>query len=646
MRQTLLTALLAGALAGAVLAGGATEEPATSAEPAAAGAPAGKYREAPLLAQRVAAGELPPVDQRLPDNPLVVTEEMLVDGVGKYGGTWRVSRVQVRWIVGLRDTGSGLWIARHDYDADVYPQLAAGWEHSADGSAWTVRLRSGTKWSDGHPMTADDLLFWYEDVILNQELNPSIPTYMKVGGDPGTLVKVDDTTVRFEFPSPHPMIPYNGALNWLPTRFPKHYFMQFHPGHTEADTLADTAKQEGFEEWTQLFMDKADLLYQKNEDVPTLEPWKVERGVPEIPVIYRRNPYFYAVDSAGQQLPYFDELHFDAHDREVLNLKVMGGEVDWTIPSFPLENYPLLKEAEAEGNIKVFFWGESELNAGEINYNLTHQDPVLREMFRDKRFRIATSYALNREEINDLVFLGLGEPWQVAPYTTSRYYHERLATQHLEYDPERANQLLDEMGLSKRDAKGFRLRPDGQPLHIVILVTSAWGHTIKIAELSVDYLKAVGVSASFNSMDIAALRTKTRDLNEHDAVIGNSWGTNEGVYISGEAANFVPVRDTQFYAPPWFRWYLSGGSDGEEPVAEMVEAIDYFNQFQKELDPDEQHRLFSKVLDIAADNLWTIGTIRVPGQLRAVSARTRNVPMNPVGWWRGDRGRYDTWYFE
>ena len=147
-------------------------------------------------------------------------------------------------------------------------------------------------------------------------------------------------------------------------------------------------------------------------------------------------------------------------------------------------------------------------------------------------------------------------------------------------------------------------------------------------------------------MDIAALRTKTRDLNEHDAVIGNSWGTNEGVYISGEAANFVPVRDTQFYAPPWFRWYLSGGSDGEEPVAEMVEAIDYFNQFQKELDPDEQHRLFSKVLDIAADNLWTIGTIRVPGQLRAVSARTRNVPMNPVGWWRGDRGRYDTWYFE
>ena len=118
------------------------------------------------------------------------------------------------------------------------------------------------------------------------------------------------------------------------------------------------------------------------------------------------------------------------------------------------------------------------------------------------------------------------------------------------------------------------------------------------------------------------------------------------MYISGEAANFVPVRDTQFYAPPWFRWYLSGGSGGEEPVAEMVEAIDYFNRFQKELDPDEQHRLFSKVLDLAADNLWTIGTIRVPGQLRAVSARTRNVPMNPVGWWRGDRGRYDTWYFE
>ena len=193
--------------------------------------------------------------------------------------------------------------------------------------------------------------------------------------------------------------------------------MQFHPGYTEADTLAKTAQQEGFEEWTQLFQDKADLLYQKNEDLPTLEPWKVERGVPEIPVIYRRNPYFYAVDSAGQQLPYFDELHFDAHDREVLNLKVMGGEVDWTIPSFPLENYPLLKEAEAEGNIKVFFWGESELNAGEINYNLTHRDPVLREMFRDKRFRIATSYALNREEINDLVFLGLASRgrWPLTP---------------------------------------------------------------------------------------------------------------------------------------------------------------------------------------------------------------------------------------
>ncbi len=399
----------------------------------------GKYNEAPELAAAVKAGKLPPVEQRLPAEPFVAEWSSKEGRIGRYGGVLRRATWDPTLTVSMHAT-TPLIQAKHSHTIGTYPNLAKSYEMKDKGREWTIHLRKGLKWSDGHPYTVDDIMFWYEDVQLNQEVVPSITPQLMSGGEVIKFEKLGDYTLRIRAKKPY-LLAVNTSVHWWATCYPKHYLKQFHARYIGEAKANEVARKSGFASWDQMFLDKADIHERSNPDKPSLAPWVLAQAPPKNPVIFKRNPYYWAVDKAGNQLPYINEMHYNlTGDPEVVKLKALAGELDFVTVG-DIISYSTFKKAEKAGRIKVFRWASTAINALQVEFNLTHKNPVMRKIFLDKRFRFAVSHAINREMINELVWLGLAEPWQVAPYETSRFYNERLAHTALKYDPPKAGKL-------------------------------------------------------------------------------------------------------------------------------------------------------------------------------------------------------------
>ena len=589
------------------------------------------FTEAPELAEMVKQGKLSPVAQRLPKEPVVVLN---VDGVGKYGGSFINATYDVGLAVSLRDE-TRLFLAKYNFGQETYPNLCRSYEpEDAAGTSWIVTLREGTKWSDGQPFTVDDLIFHWDDVVYNDEITPNVPGYFK--GQ--TLEKIDDLTLRLKFEGPTNL---EDKQSWayLATRFPKHYLMQFHPKYTDKAQVEKIAKEAGFETWFDYFNDIADQADRRNTDKPSLEPWVISVPPPAETIVWRRNPYYWVVDPAGQQLPYMnDRRMIITGDQEVEKLKALNGELDWSM--LDVDIFTLAKKAEQEGKIKMYVWDNPALVAAQIDFNITHEDPVFRKVFRDIRFKLAVSHALNREMMSELVWQGLSVGRQVAPDQSDPFYHERLANLALEYDPDEANKLLDEMGLDKKNSAGIRLRSDGKPMEIVA-ISFKTGNLDKMAEIIEDNLKAVGIDFSVRFADWGLLAS-TWQSNQHDAAfIWESWGSNMGT-LHMNAPHYVPTYGLCMWAYPWFEWYSSDGAKGQKPdIPEVLEAIELYDKLRATIDLKEQQQYMKRIMDIAADNLWSIGTVTHPGFLAIVSPELRGVPKGSTAVWRGDFGRRD-----
>ena len=418
------------------------------------------FGEAPMLAAMVAAGELPPVEERLPEEPLVFN---VFEGIGTYGGTLKAASIgteyteltPIRGLVGTVQTAN----RGPGHVIDIVPYIHKGWEMSEDQKTVTMSLRRGLKWSDGAPYTADDVMFSFEDFLLIDEF-PS--GWRRNGWGPMSHAeKVDDFTVRLHYTDPFPTLPgwYEFWGGWHPHAYPKHYLSKYHAKYNEnADALA---KEEGYDSWVQAVWQKrggggdfrvADL------DTPSLKPWNHEE-ITTTYVLHVRNPYHFAIDPAGNQLPYIDRLRVETvADAETLNLKVISGELSVAAIGLSTPDFPLFKENEESGDYETLMWPRAAGAESFYAFNLTHQDPVQREVFQDVRFRQAMSLAIDREEINKVLFFGLAVPRQAAMDPENSFYKEEWATRYAEYDPDTANRLLDEMGL-QRGSDGFRLRP-------------------------------------------------------------------------------------------------------------------------------------------------------------------------------------------
>ncbi|NPV09354.1 MAG: ABC transporter substrate-binding protein [Anaerolineae bacterium] len=600
----------------------------TTAPPEAVPTPAGRYGEAPGLAEMVQAGTLPPVEERLPREPMVipVTEE-----IGQYGGIWH------RCAVGPGD--AGIINSRLSYEnlvrwnengSDVVPNVARAFEINDDATEFTFYLREGMRWSDGEPFTADDFVFWYEDVLLNEEMTPTIPRWLRdPSGEPVVLEKVDDYTIRFVCQNPYGLLIQilAGPPATSITDYPRHYLEQFHPKYADADELARAVKDANFENWTQLFGQKRNW---QNPEQPHIWAWQPTRVPPDIPIVCERNPYYWKVDPEGNQLPYIDRVQFDiVENADLLNLKAVAGEIDMQFRHLLWTNYPLFVENAESGDYRVMRWTLAEGSNVLLLLNHNHQDPGLRELIENRDFRIALSLGINRSEINELAYQGFGTPRQASLIPLNPYFKEEHATFYAEFDPDQANQVLDDLGLTAKDADGFRLRPDGTNLTFVIEyspVFGPWGDTV---QMICDTWATIGIRGIPKEED-RTLFDQRGAANERDIGI---WTMDRCLTPLIEPLWWGPLLSSNYnWAIQYAAWYNSGGVEGEEPPDDIRRQMDLYDQIKGAL-PEDLPALAQDFFDHFSDRLWVIGTVGVLPHVGVVKNNFRNVPEQAVSDW-------------
>ena len=590
----------------------------------------GRFQESPMLAALVASGDLPPVEERLPVEPFVVGQGILIEDkyldfeIGQFGGTLRLVHDRVGWNPDVFIMGNEPLVSAPTGDISVKGirgNILHSYEVSDDNRVFTFRLREGLRWSDGAPITMDDVLFAYEDVLMNENITASVPNWLRAGnssdGAPMVLEMVDPWTFRVSFEEP-----YGGFLAqlaiviWQGYQYilkPKHYLEQFHADYTPLKDLEPMIKEAGFEAgaWWNLFRSKDvsrwELVRPKGFGFPAIAPWIMTDNSPEL-VLYERNPYYFKVDEAGNQLPYIDKLRDSkTEDTEMSNFKVIAGEVDYFREGGSLVNLPLYKENEQRSGFrtKMYKWVSTNV----ILPNHTFADPVWRELIADIRFRRALNMAINREELKEAVSYGFAELPEVSPS---------------EHDTDQANALLDEMGL-QRDGEGWRMRPDGKRLVISIENSSRHPDFVPTIELVVEYWRALGIETTAQTI-ATNLQRQRGGANELmmtiEALHTNIWKTANGFHH-----DYLPRAAT--WAPLWHTWYSSGGTAGEEPPADVKRLFELSEKLATAI-PESPEALaaLDEIYQRLHDNVYFFVALEKILKTQLVSARLGNVPTD------------------
>jgi peptide/nickel transport system substrate-binding protein len=600
-----------------------------------------ELKEAPQLAELVKQGKLPPVKDRIPQEPMVIKP---VKEIGKYGGTWR------RGFTGPGDVENGNRINASDkllfWDytgTKIVPSVAKGVDMSADGKVYTIKLRKGMKWSDGAPFTADDFVFWFEDLYSNKDIVPTPIADMRVNDKPGKVVKVDETTVQFVFEDPYFLFYDMLAGDTLigggqsvrqaqgftfGAYSPKHYLKQFLPKYSSEAEVNDRAKKEGYDNWVKLLHFKKD--WSLNPELPTLGPWKTTRPVNTPTWVMERNPYYYAIDTTGQQLPYIDRIVMTlAEDTEILNLRAIAGEYDLQERHIDLGKLPVIIENQKKGNYTVRL--DTAQNGSDTTLQINQSfkaDPEIAKWLTNADFRRALSLGIDRNQLNETFWLGVGTPGSAVPGEDSPYFPgAEWRKMWSVYDPAKANQMLDSLGLTKKDGEGFRVRSDnGERLRIQIQAVKAFMPWPAQAEMVAQQWRKIGIWAEAKEMERNLAFTRARN-NEHHIQVWTNGGT-EILYLFPRHA--IPVDPTEaFMGPEYAVWYASGGKQGRKPDdPNLLKIYDLYGSAAGKQEA-ERIKIAHDIWKIMADQQYGIGTVgQSPGLMgvRIASNKLGNIP--------------------
>jgi len=593
--QGILLALLAGF---ALVAGGAWAQ---------------QYNEAPMLQEMVAAGDLPPVGERLPEDPLVVEP---VDSVGQYGGTWR------RAFKGIKDFHA---FGRLNYEPmlrwprdpkdPVQPGLAREWTWSDDGTELTLHLRRGLKWSDGAPFTVDDIIFWWEAIETDTNITAAPHAEWVIDGQPMELEKIDDVTITLKFAGPNGLAETVGLAfhgNQWPLGFerfgffaPRHYLEQYHPAYN-----SDVSDYQQFE----------DKAFDFNIERPAMTPWRVtEWGAGATELVAERNPYYWKVDIEGNQLPYIDRLHFTlVEDNEAANLLAIAGEIDMQTRHMQLSKFPVYQQNAEAGEYHTLLWSNAAASHATFFPNQSYGDPKYRALMQELKFRQALSLAIDRDLINEVVHLGLGTPRTESVVNDSALFQPDIEFYYAEYDLDRARALLDEIGLPV-GGDGVRTFADGSPLELIVEAVGT-GNTDAL-EIAVEGFNDIGLKT--------VLKTMTRDVywpraGANEVMIA-TWGTDRGLVPMVDPIYQFPFDERSWMAPAFGTWYKTGGELGEEPPAEMKELMDLYDEYKGNVDSAAQLEIAKKLVRLSTERLYTIGTVGMAPGIVVVKDNFKNV---------------------
>lgn len=572
-------------------------------------------------------GDLPPLADRLPSEPLVMVP---YDSVGKYGGELDVLSNATE--AGTSDFLSVRHVNLVRYSDDlqtIVPNVAKSWGWNDDFTQLTFKLRAGHKWSDGAPFTSADVKFWYDNLHMDTNIFEAPKDYVTVAGERMTVDVPDDTTVVFNLPAPKP-----GLLAHFATHFgqgfqPKHFLGQFHPDvNADADSYAQSLGFEngydaikaywGNSDWTDTpspMLSKPDLVDGlPKATLPTLESHIYVRDTTEGRYLVA-NPYFFQVDTSGQQLPYIstqDEIYIN--DNEVRILKLVNGEIDYKSQSLQLASAPILLENQEKSNYSIYL--RPEITISPFGFNVTHEDPTKRELFNNLKFREAMSIAMNRDEINEVAFFGQGTPQQYVGFSPlPEFVDQSWLTYLTEFDPAGANAMLDELGMADTDGDGFRELPNGDKL-VLNLNFSTQGIAGQTVELVAQNWAEVGIQSVVKEVTPDEYRS-AQSANQLDVAM---WRKSQPLAIVlGNNELWVPPYENYFggrNAMLWAEWVDSKGSSGVEPPAWAKQMMDDINTLQS---ADQSSQEFAdtanRMVEAMAKNLLFIGTVNAPAPI-------------------------------
>jgi len=608
-------------------------------------APPAVLVETPMLRDDVAAKKLPPVKSRLPENPLVWTIDPKTQELGQHGGTLNMLIGRARDVRLMVVYGYARLVG-FDRNLVLVPDILQSIDVK-DDRIFTMKLRAGHKWSDGQPFTSEDFRYFWEDVANNIELSPAgPPAALLVDGKPPKVEYLDKTTVRYTWATPHSnFLRLMASASPLLIYRPAHYLKQFHKKYSPKAVEAEKSEP-GKRSWAAIH-NREDNMYQfDNPKLPTLQPWMNTSKPPTDRFVSVRNPFFHRIDQAGRQLPYIDRVVMPVVDGKLIPAKAGAGESDLQARDIQFSNYTFLKRAEKSNNFKTYLWRTAKGSHMALYPNLHVSDPVWRQLFRDVRFRRALSMAIDRTQINQVLYFGLATESNNTVVPESPLFKKEYQTLWTKFDRKAADKLLNEIGL-KRGADGIRRLSDGRPLEIIVETAGESTEQTDVLELVRETWREVGIKLFSKPSQRDLLRSR---VFSGEAMMSVFYGLDNGIPDADTAPDELAPKDQgQLEWPKFGQYFETAGKLGEAP--DFPEAIELIKLWQSwhGASQEERVRIWHRMLTLHAEQQFTIGIVNNVMQPVVVNNALQNVPEKGLYNW--DPGAFlgiyrpDTFWF-
>jgi len=592
----------------------------------------GIFLETPMFEAAVAAGKLPPVKKRLPEEPFLLKTGQQGFQPGKHGGSLKLLMGRKKDTRQLVVYGYARLVG-YDKNFNFVPDILKKFEVK-HGRIFTLHLRKGHRWSDGHPFTSEDFRYYFEDVATNKKIaNESLPQVMLVEGKPPLFEVLDKHTVRYTWHKPNPFIlPRLAGARPIYLYRPAHYLKKFHIKYTPLRALEVLVKKAKKRNWVALHYIVGQQYKNVNPELPSLQPWVLVTKPPAKRFNFLRNPYYHRVDMNGRQLPYINDVKVNVTSSKLIPIKAGSGETDLQSRGLNFTNYTLLKKSEKKFGYSTKLWRTAKGARWAIYPNLNFRDMEWRKLFRNVNFRRALSIAIDRHEINQVFYYGLARETNNSVLRESPLFDEKFANRWSQFDLNTANQMLDDLGLVKRNSKGFRLLPNGQPMELTVVFSTEEDEPSDILELVSDTWRKIGIKVLSKPLHREVMRNRIFSGNVQMSI----WsGLENGIpNASSSPAELAPTSQQQLQWPMWGQYLETGGKSGQaidmKVPQKLFELKDAWREARSEGD---RIKIWHEMLDTYTSNVFSIGIIASVPQVVLVNSRLQNVPDKAIYNW-------------